>query len=121
MKTRTGFVSNSSSSSFIVAFKKNAKVKIEIDLTEFGNTIKTIKQLDEYFKEVMKFSEDKPDETGTIKEQYTQCKKALSEGKKICFGCVSSDSGVAAEIALYVAGIPKTPGIEVILDSNEEQ
>ena len=57
MKIRTGFVSNSSSSSFIVAAppqKDSTKVTItiEVDLAEYANTtIKTVEELIEYFKE----------------------------------------------------------------------
>jgi hypothetical protein len=52
MKKRIGFVSNSSSSSFILSSEKdkNTKISLEIDLSNLtDNIIKTKEELDEYF------------------------------------------------------------------------
>ena len=52
MKTRNGFVSNSSSASFIVGVKKDqsAKIYIEADLSDFADEmIDTEDQWKEYF------------------------------------------------------------------------
>jgi len=54
MKKRIGFVSNSSSSSFVVASEKGVPLKatIEVDLSELKTgTVKTIEQLDSYMLE----------------------------------------------------------------------
>ena len=53
MKVRSSFISNSSSSSFIVAFKENTKgtVTIEIDLEKYKDKIiETPEDLYDYFK-----------------------------------------------------------------------
>ena len=53
MKKRQGFVSNSSSSSFIIATNGNSKIKMEvdIDLEHYADTtLTTIKKLDELYK-----------------------------------------------------------------------
>ena len=50
MKTRNGFVSNSSSTSFIVAIDKTlpkAKIVMEIDLSNYGDVIETVEELDD--------------------------------------------------------------------------
>ena len=51
MKTRTGFVSNSSSSSFVIGSKTpKVKIVVELDLEEFcEKSIKTKEELIEYY------------------------------------------------------------------------
>lgn len=107
MKIRNGFVSNSSSSSFIVAVSKNQskiKVSFEVDLSQMANyTIKNLDRLHEYMKE---------EYNGSIedfgREKYTKCLKALDEGKEILFGYFSNESDNPISQLLCDIGIPKS-------------
>lgn len=93
MKIRLGFVSNSSSSSFIIS-SPNRPMKIsytvELDLNEIiDKTIKTIKELDEYFEE---FSFVKVDQLDPYqKETYLKCKKEIESGRNILIGEASNE------------------------------
>ena len=97
MKIRNGFVSNSSSSSFIVASKKGSKVKLtlEVDLAEYGDKIETIEQLNEYFitERYQKNIEDMISKDGYEAERYNKCVKAIKEDKVVLLGSFSSDGG----------------------------
>ena len=113
-KVRLGFVSNSSSSSFIVASKNPEKLKvvIEIDLSEMiDETIIDKKELEEYFaiEYGNGFEEDE-----YVRPLFRKCKKALAEGKSVCIGTVSSD-GDASEAFLYDNGLTfKQKDVEII-------
>ena len=64
MKTRTGFISNSSSTSFIVGIEDNTEVelRIKIDLANYGDVIATKEELDEYFRDkYWKYDDDEED------------------------------------------------------------
>jgi hypothetical protein len=52
VKTRSGLVSNSSSSSFCVGSQEGSKMKftVEIDLREVADEVKTVKELDKYYR-----------------------------------------------------------------------
>jgi hypothetical protein len=60
MKIRKGFVSNSSSSSFIISGNiEQDKMVVSLDLSKFGTLIKTKEQLKEYYiKEWGEYDED---------------------------------------------------------------
>lgn len=108
MKIRSGFVSNSSSSSFIVvADKKNTKMKItfEVDLTCFGKSISTPEELKELFKY---YELDDP--------SFLKAKDAIKKGKIVIHGSFC-DSGNAIETFLCENGLKsdaKNPNIEII-------
>ncbi len=110
MKIRNGFVSNSSSSSFIVVAedKKNTKIKItfEVDLACFGKSISTPEEL----KEVFKYYElDDP--------YFLKAKAAIEKGKIVIHGSFCDDSDNAIETFLCENGLEseaKNPNIEII-------
>ena len=107
MKIRLGFVSNSSSTSFIVASKNSLKLilKIEVDLFPFvEETLKTKAEVDQYFED---YDKEKDGE-------YAKCIEALKSGKKVYVGNLANDTGNGLEAFLCENGIPETEGIEII-------
>jgi len=110
MKIRSGFVSNSSSSSFIVAAGKNpAKVSItlEVDLEKYvQRTLNTEEEVLDYL--VMEHGEER-------KSRILDCLQAIREGNRILVGDFSSEGEEPIEQLLCEIGIPKnTPGIKII-------
>ena len=121
MKIRQGFVSNSSSSSFIVAFKKEkpistkVKIEMEIDLATYGTVFDNIKDLQCYYTEKYKINFKNPDEEDYCIYQYRKAEKAINDGKIIILGNFCSDSGEAVEYMLYELGLKK-----ILKDENIE-
>ena len=124
MKTRNGFVSNSSSSSFVIAVKDDAKVQItvEVDLENFGTTIETIEELDAYILDRYGYSGKSIDELCSECEYteriYDASKKEIEAGKKVIHGSFSDDS-YDNPLEAYLChnglkGIVDTDKIEVI-------
>lgn len=104
MKVRSGFVSNSSSSSFIVAVNENTKVKleIEVDLNKFSDVkIKTIDDLTNYFLNDLYLEPEDLEEDS----EYNKAKEAIQEGKEILIGSFSNDSGDGLENFLCDNGL----------------
>jgi hypothetical protein len=90
MKTRNGFVSNSSSSSFIVAVNKKLEgivsLTLEVDLNKYvESAISNVDDLNKYFKK--NYDEDYKEN-----EDYIDSKKAIENGKVIFAGSFSDDS-----------------------------
>jgi len=95
MKQRNGFVSNSSSSSFVVAIKnakKKVKIEIEVDLTRFGKIISNLEELQGHWKNNYCYK----DVTSDMKYQHAL--KAISEGKTIIVGSFGSDGETVEQL-----------------------
>lgn len=110
MKSRMGFVSNSSSSSFVLSTHKDKLEDIEFSITAKMSQIYGTRLLatmdevmgyikDEYswqLKEGMtieKYVEENDDDHDDLVLFYTACINALTKGEKIIVGSVSNESG----------------------------
>ena len=117
MKIRNGFVSNSSSSSFIVAVKSEDKAKtkitvtFDVDLKDYLEhpIVKTVKELKRIYKEELYYDIDNEnnDEDCAYMIQFLKAKKAIESGKMILIGSFSSESGEGVEGVLCSKGLPK--------------
>jgi hypothetical protein len=112
MKIRNGFVSNSSSSSFVVAVKdeENATVKVtvEVNLKDHLNrpTISTVEELKNMYKKEYCVDID-ADDNPFYQRQFLNAKAAIESGYIILFGEFNSYGGSAAETLLCEKGLPK--------------
>jgi hypothetical protein len=118
-KIRTGFVSNSSSSSFIISAKKGVPLKttIEIDLkTLIESKIENTQQLSDYI--VAEFGEDwKEDKYAT--DQFAALLKAIRNGEIVYVGSVGSEDDNPTSLYLYQNGLSGLSGkFNVIGDIN---
>ncbi|MFC1454358.1 hypothetical protein ACFLQL_04165 [Verrucomicrobiota bacterium] len=99
MKERTGFVSNSSSSSFMFALPEEydgkIKVSMEVDLKDFGTICKTKKQLDKYLLDKYEYKTlaELFDDFTSLEEKYREALKQIWEGKVIAIGKVDDEGG----------------------------
>ncbi len=117
MKARVGFVSNSSSSSFIVAIDKDksngiTEVAVKVNLADFcDEIISTEEALVKAFKDY--WGDEELEENSDIAEKYRKSLEAIKAGKVILFGTVSNED-TPEEYVLYEKGIPETNGIDII-------
>ena len=130
MKIRNGFVSNSSSSSFVLAVNKgeNPKLTIQLEvdlskyeeewfmnLTQYENWLLNeyiFKTIDELLRCGSKY----------MINQYTQAKAAFESGKVLVMGSVGSDYDDPIALLLYENGIKRyvkdSKNFEVIGDED---
>jgi len=108
MKIRNGFVSNSSSSSFVVGLKdKNdttIKVSFEVDLSAYGEVISNVKDLKRLFIEDRYMDEE--DEDGEEHTLFNKCVKLISCGGAVVLGSFTDENG-GVEAVLCEFGIEK--------------
>jgi hypothetical protein len=109
MKKRTGFVSNSSSSSFIVACKpKKTTVKftVEVDLSEYGTVLKNKKELLKYMLADCGFKSEEEILTDEYQsEDYKKMLKELENGNHIIHGSFSNEGYGPLDMLLCYRGI----------------
>lgn len=121
MKVRNGFVSNSSSSSFIISTdQEEVKINIEVDLTKFIKaTIKTKEELDKYLLEESycdNIEEWFADWTGN-EDKYKSYLRELEVGKVILAFEFYNDSGDALEAYLQEVGLAKSDKYTILKES----
>ncbi len=115
MKIRNGFVSNSSSSSFIVAVdadkSANVEVAVKVNLADFGDVLKTEQEVHNAFNEY--WGKEELEEDDWVGAKYRKAIAAIKAGKVIVFGQVSNED-TPEEYVIYEKGIPETEGMEII-------
>jgi len=97
MKKRNGFVSNSSTSSFIVSCKKGktkSKVTIEIDLKDYSSSVITnVKELEEYIlNEICYDNINEALQSEYWSKIYKESKTAIEKGRIILRGGFNSSN-----------------------------
>ncbi len=118
MKVRSGFVSNSSSSSFILGLRgDDAKVtiSIEIDLSKYGELIETKEQLERYvLDEYGYLPETSMSETMShVQEIYGEMLAHIESGKKVLCGEFNSAYS-EEENLLRTRGLPESDSYVII-------
>ena len=121
MKIRGGFVSNSSSSSFVVAVgdKTEVTLTVKADLARFADTeIETVEHLERYMVEEWGWGSLNTldailEDSEYAKRIYQESRKAIEAGKRVLMGSFGSD-GEALEQFLCYEGVPDSPGMDVI-------
>ena len=116
MKVRQGFVSNSSSSSFVVAVDGEPKVNLEIDLSELGYVCTTKEELDTAYVKVFGWRQQTLQQILEERdgEEYRKALQAIQTGKTVVLGNISNDSGNELKSLVYYQGLPADSRLETI-------
>jgi hypothetical protein len=129
MKRREGFVSNSSSSSFILGVNKNVNnedIKIEITIEEcIDKRISTIEEVKTHFVEYYGWAdctwEDILEDSGEwMESRYAECVECIENGQDIIFGTASNEADSAADLAIYFGALTQLDMDDVtVVDAGE--
>lgn len=122
MKIRNGFVSNSSSSSFLISHQDNqADQKIEITVKmSLSQIVETeIKTEDELIEHLNDSGWYETKEELIHSPTYKKCMKEIKEGRVVSVCCVSNEEG-GVEQCLYDQGINQSQLPEGVLLLEEE-
>jgi hypothetical protein len=106
MKTRHGFVSNSSSSSFVMGVPKGAPTKIQvtltIDLADFAeHKLHTVAELDGHY--IREYGHD--DTNLAESDEYNAARAQIEKGNEVWFGSFSSESDRPEEVLMAYRGL----------------
>jgi hypothetical protein len=118
-KIRMGLVSNSSSSSFIIATDSNKpELVLSISIEDIvDRIIKNKDELDEWFLDqygfdtVKEMLEEEPDYCG---KTYKKCITSLNLGKRIMIGCVSNEDDEPMSNFIYSNGFNGNVNFDII-------
>lgn len=122
MRKRTSFVSNSSSSSFIVASDTEETVitiTLTLSLKEIAeDVVITIEELNKVFLDRYSWKDISLEEMlkadKYLDKKYKKCVAALDVGKTVIFGNVASSGCNELSQIIYYRGLPESAEYEII-------